>query len=93
MKKLLVFNRACAALDNLSPSKAFGLRSEKDQGATGGNPYGGPLPARNRNQFRLHCHTHDFHSQFPTATGTATKGLMNNGKESKATSLAAWIRK
>ena len=35
-----------------TPAKA--ARSEqKDQGATGGNPYNGPLAARNRNRFRF----------------------------------------
>ena len=64
---------------------------KKTKGATGGNPFGGPWAARNRNRFRIHCLPHDFHSQFPAATGSTTKGQMTNGKESKTTSPAAWI--
>jgi hypothetical protein len=65
--------------------------AKKDQGATSGNPYGGPLEARNRNRFGLHCLPHDFQSQFPAATGSATKEQMTNGKESKTSSPAAGI--
>lgn len=48
-----LFQIACAALDSLSLTAALLVRKE-NQGATGGNPYCGPLAARNRNRFRLH---------------------------------------
>ena len=74
-----VSHRACAALDSLSLTTALSVR-KKDQGATGRNPFGDPFAARNQNRFRLHCLSHDFHSQFREAIGaaTATKGQMTN---------------
>ena len=64
---------------------------KKDQGAAGGNPYSGPLAARNRNRFRFQYPSSHPPSQFPAATGRTLKGLFNNGKETKKATSTTWF--
>ena len=72
MHPLIQIARALRSILSRSPPR-FWCATNKDQGATGDNPYVGPLATRNRNRFRLHCLPCSFHSQFPAATGRVMK--------------------
>ena len=49
-------------------------KGPRGQGAKGGNPYGGPLTARNRTRLRLQYQCSEPPMQHPAATGTGSAG-------------------
>ena len=67
------------------------LAHKKDQGTTGGNPYVDPLAARNRKTVPIHS-VFSLISQVNSRRQPGElKRSIENGKESKITSPAAWF--